>query len=354
MIKVFYPTETYFGNNGRIVLKPLKAKIKKEDNGLFYLDLECGIDSAEWFSEGMIISANTPQGYQSFRMTNVTKTKTKVSARCWHLFYDSENYIIRDTNVVNKTCAQALTQLNNATDATSPFTVDSDILTVKNYRCVRKSLCEAFEMVAERWGGHLVRDNFSVQVKSEIGKDRGVVIRYRKNMKEITVEENWDEVVTKLLPVGKDGTLLNSVDPTASIYVYSQTTYDLPYTKVVTFTQAINRDDYPDDPSYLAALVADLQAQAEAYVEKHSVPEVNYTLKAVVNYEVDIGDTIEVIDYSLGIDLMTNVISYEYDCILKKVTSLEFGNFKKTLGGLIPNITAEAVKKVIDMLQQGG
>ena len=109
MIKVFNKIETDLSGNGEIVLKPTKASLHKEDNGDYYLDLECLNDSTpyyfldeerpmtalDWFTEGTIVSANTPQGYQAFRMTNVRKTKTKVSCRCWHIFYDSENYVIR-------------------------------------------------------------------------------------------------------------------------------------------------------------------------------------------------------------------------------------------------------------------
>ena len=62
----------------------------------------------------------------------------------------------------------------------------------------------------------MVRDNFSVSIRASIQHDNGVVVQYRKNMKEISVEENWDNVCTKILPVGKDGTLLNAVNPSAS------------------------------------------------------------------------------------------------------------------------------------------
>ena len=43
----------------------------------------------------------------------------------------------------------------------------------------------------------------------------------------------------------------------------------------------------------------------------------NYTLKANVDKLTDIGDTIEVIDEDLEINVMTTVIKYKYDCILE-------------------------------------
>lgn len=39
MIRVFQPTDTTFTSNGDVVLRPLRAKVHKEDNNDFYLDV---------------------------------------------------------------------------------------------------------------------------------------------------------------------------------------------------------------------------------------------------------------------------------------------------------------------------
>lgn len=353
MIKLFGTTDKEYSTNGDLVIIPLKAIIHKADNGDFYLDLETDLKYSDFLTENRILSAPTPQGEQAFRVGNVSKTRKKLTTRAYHVFYDSKNYLIESSYVTNKNCNDALDQLNRSTSDTSPFTTLSDIPTIANYHCIRRSLYEAIETILERWGGHLVRDNWAIAIRDTIGTDNGVVIRYAKNLKEISSEENWDEVVTKLLPVGKDGILLNALDPTADLYVYSTESYTVPYTKKVSFNQdAIEEKDYVglsgevDQMAYTEALLLDLKHQAQAYVDAHSVPKINYTLKANVEKLTDIGDTIEVIDERLGINLFTNVISYEYDCILKKYTEIEFGNFKKELSGLVPNILSEASKEI--------
>lgn len=349
MIKVFGKTDKIFSSNGDAVLHPLKAKVRKEDNGAYYLDVETGFEYIDYLVEGNIIVANTPQGDQAFRITNPQKTRTKVTFRAWHVFYDSENYFILDSYVVDKNCNDALDHLNSATDQQSPFTTISDIDVQDSYRCVRKSLYEAVQTVLERWGGHLVRDNYTIGIRYSIGQDNGVTVRYGKNLKEITCEENWDNVVTKLCPVGKDGLLL------PEIYVISDTQYSIPYTKTVSFTQdQVNEDDYKDgegvldEDAYHQALIIDLRQQAEEYLDVHSVPDVNYTIKANIEKITDVGDTIEVIDERLGINLLTHVIAFDYDCILEKYTEIEFGNFKKTLSGLVSNITSSTQEIVKD------
>ena len=351
MIKVFGQTDKSFLSNGDVVLSPLKAKVHKKDNGDYYLDLETGLEYVDYFVEGNIVIANTPTGDQAFRMGNVNKTKNKLETRCWHVFYDSENYLIADSYVVNKNCNDALDHLNNATEPQSEFTTISDVATVDSFRCVRQSLYEAIQTVIERWGGHLVRDNFNIGIRANIGQDNGIIVQYKKNLEDIICEENWDNVVTKLLPVGQDGILLNAIDPNADIYLTSTTQYDLPYTKTVSFEQNLNQDDYPSEEAYTQALVDDLMMQALTYLDQNCVPQVSYTLKANLDKVTDIGDTVEVIDDRLGVNMMTNVIGFEYDCIFEKYTEVEFGNFSNTLSGLVGNITASVNKDVSNQIQ---
>lgn len=359
MIKLFNnPSENSFSSNGDIIINPIKAKVHKEDNGDFYLDIETDLSYIDYLKENNIIVAPTPQGEQAFRINNVQKTKSKLSTKAYHVFYDSENYLINDSYVVEKNCNVALDYLNSATSDPSPFTTLSDVDTVASYRCVRTSLYEAIKTVLERWGGHLVRDNFNIKIIQSIGQDNGVVVRYAKNLKDITCEENWDNVVTKLLPVGKDGILLNELEDTTSVYITSSIQYDIPYTKTVSFTQdTVNEEDYKDESgevdqqAYKQALLIDLRQQAQNYINVNCVPRLNYTLKANIDRITDIGDTIEVLDKRLGINLFTNVISYEYDCNLNKYTELEFGNFKNKLSNLVNNITSTATQKVENLTQ---
>lgn len=341
MIRLFDTTDNIFTTNGDKVILPTRAEVFKEDNGSFYLYLEASLDYIDYLIPNKILVANTPQGNQAFRISTIDKTRKKISLKALHISYDANNYLIKDTNIVNKTCTQALEQLNNATDNTSPFTVSSDIATTKNYRCVRKSLFEAWQVVIERWGGHLVRNNFNIQVKNSIGADNQVTVRYGKNLKDISVNYNWENVVTKLLPVGKDGLLLTE------IYVTSTTQYNIPFTRTVSFDQSnIDPEDYETEAAYEQALEDDLRAKAQAYVNENCLPKVSYTLKANLERITDVGDTIEVIDEKLGINLTTHLLSYTYNCLLEKYIELQFGNFTNQLSNLLSGISESTTELV--------
>jgi phage minor structural protein len=340
MIRVFGKTDKYFETNGDIVLRPLKARVTKTDNGDYYLDLETGLEYAAYIVEGNIIVADTPQGAQAFRVNNARKTRTKVTAKCWHVFYDSKNYLIADSYVVDMDAAGALAHLNAATEPKSQYKTFSDVATVDSHRCVRKSLYEAVTTVIERWGGHLVRDNFTIGVVSDIGQDNGVVVRYRKNIKDISSEEDWSAVVTKLMPVGRDGLLLNALDASASPYITASTQYEIPYTKAISFNQDMNQEDFENETEYKKALVADLREQGNAYIKENCVPRVNYTLKANVDNISDVGDVIQVIDERIGVNMTTRLVKFVYDCVSKRYVELEFGNFQQTISGFAGSVAS--------------
>ena len=346
MIKLFKPNDTDFSSNGDRIIIPKRAIVHKEDNGSFYLDLETDLTYIDDFAFNSILVCNTPQGDQAFRIRDINPTRKKISLQAKHVFYDSDNMLIRDSYVVDKNCNDALDHLNNATDNESPFTTVSNVTTVNSFRCIRKSLREAIKVVLERWGGHLIRDNFTIRIMDTIGQDNDVVVRYAKNLKDISVEYDWSNVVTKLMPVGIDGLLLPEV------YIESQVQYEIPYTKAINFDQNVDESQYRDEngnldeEAYEAALIEDLRSQANNYIETNNVPIVNYTLSANLEKISDIGDIVQVKDERLGVDVLTRVISYDYDAILDKYIEIEFGNFTKQLNELLPNITASTEQQV--------
>ena len=346
MIKIFGLTDTEFSSNGDEILQPTKCRIHKRDNGEYYADIECSPDYSEYIQNGRIVVCPTPTGEQPFRFLNPEITKNKIKVKAKHRYYDSENYLIQDSYVVDKNCNQALEHLNAATDNESPFTTVSDVTSINSFRCVRKSLNEAVNVVLERWGGHLVRDNNIIAIRSSIGADNGVTIRYGKNLKEIKKTEDWNNVVTKLLPVGKDGLLLDE------IYLYSEQQYALPYTKSINFTQEIEQGENETDDEYTFRLKEDLKQQGTAYLAENCVPKINYTVKANIEKITDIGDTIDVIDEGLGISLTTHVIAFEYDAILEKFIQVEFGNSKEKLSDLMSDVAANTSQQITERDQE--
>lgn len=339
MISVYESNKKIFNHNGLKVLHPRKCDVFKEDNGDYYIELEDTIDNIDYYQANMIIKCPTPfpEGKQLFRIINPEIKNNYIYIKARHVYFDTSNYIILDNYIVDKNCNYALEHLNSNTDKLSPFTTTSNINTLSTYRCVRKSLEEAINTVIERWGGHLVRNNFNISILDEIGIDRGVQIKYSKNLKELKVNENWDDVVTKIFPVGKDGLIL----PEKYIET-NEELYDIPFSKVISFEQSLEREDYLSDEDYTNALIADLRNKANIYLENNKLPKVNYSLSANLNYITDVGDTVYLEHPKIKLALKTNVISVKYDVISQRFKSIEFGNFKSSLKSLIQNVNKVA------------
>ena len=338
MLRVYDATEKLFDNNGIKALQPLFAEITKIDNSDYYVELEDILDNLEYYQEGLIIRVPTPWGVQGFRCDNPIIQNNRISCKAWHLSYDSENYVINSASAVDKNCNDAINHYNDNTDTPSPFTVISDISLTNTTTLEKTTLFGAFTELINHYGGHWQRDNFTFGIMSSIGEDRGVVLAYNKNITDIKVEVNWDNVCTKLLPYVKDGDTVITLDET---YVeLSEKLYDIPFTKVIEFK--LEEKDGVVAPDTIDGWKGWLYSQAVKYLEDNKLPKVNYSVSAKLDNVSDVGDSIYIKHPKCNIDIPANVISVKYDAIRGRYTSIEFGNFKKEIKNLAQEVATLA------------
>lgn len=341
MIRIYDATEKLFDHNGIKTLQPLFAEITKIDNDDYYIELEDTLENLEYYQKGMIVRVDTPWGVQGFRCDNPRMQNDRISCKAWHLTYDSKYYVIKDAYAVNKNCNDALEQFNSSTDRKSPFNTISDISTLNSARIVRKSLYEVYgELVNKYYGGHWFRDNFTLGIKVNIGEDRGVVLAHNKNITDMQIEEDWDEVCTKILPYTTDGEKAILLDET---YVeLNENLYDEVYTKVVKFENEFDKDSFETEEAFENEIKNWLKMQAQNYLQANKNPKVNYSVSAKIDNISDVGDTIYIKHPKCKVDITTNVIKIVYNVISKRYIKIEFGNFKKEIRNLSQKITADA------------
>ena len=342
MIRVYDSNERLFNHNGIKILHPLRADITKEDNGDYFCEFEDTIANLDYYQNGMITRIPTPWGVQGFRLANPTVVGNRIRVKAWHLAYDAKNYLILDAYAVDKSCNAALAHFIDSTDRPAPFTQSSDITSIVSTRAVRMSLYEVYEWLAseEKYNGHLYRDNWTLGIKQRCGADRGVVLAVGKNITEMEVAEDWDNVCTKILPYTTDGSKAVLLDEP---YVeLGEALYDIPYSKVVKFENPLEMDAFEFEDDYYIAVKNWLLGEAQNYLEQHKVPKVNYKVSASIDQVSDVGDTIHVKHPKCNVNILTDVISIQYDAIRKKYTQIEFGNFRNELKNLKDTIVADA------------
>ena len=334
MIKLFESTAKSFLDNGLGVIHPIKCiEHKKKSLNGWYVECEFPIDLKDRIKQDVILYVNTKEkGGQPFRCSNPKYKDKKIIVTANHVVFDSRNYILEDVRPENLSPVSFLKWINERTDTLSPFLVSSDVSGSGTKYFIRKTLLNGFTEAEALFGGSFDVDGFSLALKAQVGNDDGFSIAYGKNLQSFSVIEDWSNVCTKLLPVGPDGITLPEV------YLYSNVSYDKPYTKVVEFNlQTTYLDDSGNTVSYTSEELTEiLRAEATAYVEKNKAPRINYLLKSDVPQELRIGDIVHVKHPVITID--TEVQAYSYNVISKRVLTIEFGNYDRNVKHVIDSL----------------
>ena len=325
MINLYDSNEMNFNHNGLVVLSDCKvAFVDEELNGKYEAELEYPIDARskwQYLTEGNMIKTDG----QLFRIYNKVKTLAGIRVSARHIFYDLLDNFIESCSVGNMNAAGALGALLSNTQYAHGYTSMSDINEADTYEIDKINPVEAImgsDGVISRYGGELVRDNFTIRLYQARGIDRGVLVSYGKNVIGIEETINMDSVCTRLLPVGKDGLLLTEK------YLDSEliNNYPHPIVKSIEFTDCETEDE--------------LREAGQSYLNATDKPLVNYTvdfieLTKTVEYKhyailetVFMGDTVTIRHTKLGIDIKAKVIRIKKNLLTNRIEEVELGSFK--------------------------
>lgn len=334
MITIHEKTAKTFDTIGLGALVPSSCVVTEELNGAYELELKHPYDDGgKWkrIERGRIIYASTPRGMQPFRIYYVKPSMKEISVNARHIFYDlldNQCEPIRHSG----TATAALAALQAAFAYPMPFSFDTDIsitgmLTTGRMNPVQVLLSDDDEATSfvKGYGGELLRDGFRVSVKAALGQDRGVSIRYGKNLVGLAVTEDESEVKTRIICYGKNG----------SVTLDSPHLGDYIYPKIHTLTEE-NKD------------ISEVQAEAQALLDGGcDIPSINIkvdfvALEKTVEYreyavleEVFLGDMVTVTNTKMGFRKQAKVISYEWDCLLEQYNEVELGDFIPTLAASV-------------------
>ena len=336
MIKVFDSNVTTFSTNGLGTINPLSCiETKRIGLGGWFVDIEANILYGSFIKQDNIILVDTKENAaQPFRIGNPDKKDRRISFRAYHVVFDAQRYVLDDVRPTSLGSVQYLTWCNDRTDKQSPFLISGDAVGTATHYFVRKTLLEAFEQAETDFGAIISPSNFQVAIMKHesVGSDSGMSVAYGKNIQGVRVTENWDDVCTKILPVGPNELLLPEK------FLSGSTQYPQPYTKIVSFDvdqQNESGVDYTNDEK-----VAILRQKAVDYLSAHSLPAISYDVKADVSQDLHIGDTVH-IKHPL-VTISAKVQEYQYDVIRRWVKSLKFGNYDSSVAtALASNISSQ-------------
>lgn len=319
MIKIFEPNETNFNTNGIIAINPLKCiETKKKSLNGWSIEVEIPIKYIDYIKQDYlcVIKSKSKLNPQAFSINNISYSTKIIKFTAEHVFFRAQDYLLLDCRPTNLDGINTLNYINERTDNVSPFNIVSNVETLNTAYLVRKNLLEAWEIVEEKWNGIFDFDNYTVYFMTNVGNDNGEIVAYGKNMETINIYEDWSNVVTKLCPIGFDGTLLPEK------YILSDITYNKPYTKCVEFQSELETEERTEE-----AIIEELRNNAQVYLLENQYPKVSYEITSNISSNIEIGDIIHV-KHPLVL-LKTEVQEYEYDVIAKRIKKLVFGNYNR-------------------------
>lgn len=340
MIEIYLKTNTNYDKNGDITLDPTSCAYKDSES---LVTLEHFIDDeGRWkyinFENVIAVEENGKKKF--YRIYNVVRELYSVTAYARPIFYDLIDKVLLDVRPTNKIGQEALDIIL----ADTGFTGHSNISNLSTAYYVRKNIVEALlgneeNSFLNRWGGEFYCENFDVYINDKIGSDNGVRVEFGYNLNEIEEDVNIEEVVTRIIPVGYDGIMLDGETPWVDSPLINK--YTQPKMRVIEFSDVKVKESSDDEEGFdtIEEARAELIRQCNLLYENDiDKPTVNYKIDMInlanttaykdfkMLVEVNKGDTVTCYIKHLDIDVKARVIDYERDLITGEYTSIELGN----------------------------
>jgi phage minor structural protein len=356
---LYSATETNFDHNGFGILGDcVSCEVIEEANGAFELSMQYPMDGIHFedISDRSIIKAKSDQfrDPQLFRIYSINKPMSGVvSVLAEHISYDLSGIPVSRFSSENVNSALSGLKENAITDC--PFTFWTNMTTVAKFEhkipaSIRSKLGGSAGSILDVYGGELEFDNYTVKLHNNRGMNRGVSIRYGKNLTDIDQERNCASVVTGIYPywageVDGDTVLVELPEK----IINAPGTYNFEKIKTIDFTS-----HFETQPS-----VEQLRIAAEKYVQRNNVgvPKVSMKvsfsqLEQTEEYKhlkllerVALFDTVNVEFPALGVSATAKAVKMVYDVLADRVKSVTLGSVRANIADTIAIQQQEIEKK---------
>lgn len=346
MTPILYPsTENQFTTNGiGILADAVSCIVTEELNGEYELEMQypiTGIHYSEIKNRCLLFcNANRERNPQPFRIYRITKPINGiVTVYAEHISYDLSGVPVRPFTAGS--AAAAITALETGAAVASPFTFRTDKTNAGNLAITlpvssRAALGAGDNSILGIYGGELEFDRYTVRLHGQRGTDRGVTIRYGKNLTSLEQDENNSNVYTGVYPYYSDGDNITQLD---ELIVPAPGNYD--YTRILPLDLSSEFESAPTQ--------AQLKAAAEEYIANNNigVPEISLAvsfaqLEQTEEYKdlalletVYMGDTVHVEFAALGVSASARCVKTVYNVLLDRYDSIELGDARKNIADTI-------------------
>lgn len=309
----------------------LSCSVKEARNGEYELTMEYAAEGAHAsaIAPNAIIKAkpNFTDDPQLFRIYKVGKTiNGHFTVNAQHISYDLSGKVITSGTAGSCTAACALltAQAGNFT-ITTDKTVSADF-NIDVPSSVRSWFGGKSGSILDVYGpGEWKYDNFSAEFMASRGQDRGVTIRYGKNLTELSQTLDMSNLVSSVIPYYKDNdgnVTRGTAVPTGLVGITKEVAVD--------FSSSV-------DPESATPIVTQLASLAASYVANNNFTQIkdsitlNFVQMKELSERVDLCDTVHIYFEPLGITATAKCIETVWDVLGERYTSTSFGDPKTNI-----------------------
>ena len=343
MIPILYQTMTEGTVPTNYGIGPLtdciSCKVTEERNGTYELTLTYaaeGLHASEIQPNRFImVKPNYTDNAQIFRIYKVGKAiNGKFTVNASHISYDLSGKLIT-TGTAGSAVAACLLLDAQA----GAFEITTDINTSASFEITAPGSVRSFfggkeGSLLDVYGGEWYYDNYNATLKSARGLDRGVTIRYGKNLTDLSQVLDMSNLCTGVLPYYLDA----NGNKTVGTKVATGLTLDVTRDVAIDFSADVN----PDSGIPIATQLSNL---ANSYIANNNLTTFsnNITLDFVqmqgLTERVDLCDTVHIYFEPLGITATAKCIKTVWDVIEERYTKCTFGDARTDITDTIASNT---------------
>ena len=344
---LYSATETNFDHNGIGILSScVSCEVTEEANGIFELSMQYPMDGIhfEAIANRSIVKAKADQfrDPQFFRVYAISKPMSGiVLVSAEHISYDLSGIPVSPFSAVTASSALSGLKENAATEC--PFVFWTDKETQSTFKVsvpasIRSRLGGVHGSILDVYGGEYEFDNYTVKLHKNRGMNRGVSIRYGKNLTDIQQDQNCSNVATGVYPywVSADGAAL--VELPEKI-VNAPGTYDFEKIRTIDFS-----GEFETQPT-----IEQLRERTEKYIASNNigVPSVSLSVSFAqldqcneykhlnILERVSLFDTVNVEFPALKVSATAKAVKMVYDVLADRVKSATLGSVRANIADTI-------------------
>ena len=335
---------TSFDDNGLGILSDVvSCKVTRELNGQYELEMRYPVEGLHYgeiaLRSILRVAVDPGKDIQPFRIYRITPAMGGVATiYARHVAYDLGGYVVAPFAAADAPSAVAGIK-SHALPSGMPFELSTDKTTVESMAVTVPTSAWALlggqqGSLLDVYGGEYEFDGWAVRLLTRCGADRGVAVRYGKNLTDLTQDSNCASCYTGVVPYWKDNETIVMAPP-----VYAEG--DFGYTKLMPLDLSSDFEEQPTE--------AELQAAGAAYVKRNQigVPTVSWDVKLALlaqasGYEdvahleqIYLGDTVSVHFARLNVDAKARVNKIVWDCLLERYDSVSLGSVKANIAATI-------------------